>query len=106
MKNRRVGMFTFGAMLVIAGTSFFIGSMFSYVVLFNILKYWPLILVMLGVEVLVAYYSKRDDIKYDFWSFVLIFMTLCTLLGAAAVDYAVRERDTLEKNWNIEVPMP
>lgn len=95
MKNRRVGMFTFGVMLIISGITFFIAKIFSYQILFEVVKYWPIILFILGAEVMVNYYSSKENIRYDFASFFMMIMTLGILLGAATVDYILQSPEGL-----------
>ncbi len=57
-KERRVGTFTFGAVLVICGVLMLVSMFFPRLDLTLVLKLSPLILVSLGVEVLLA--SRRE----------------------------------------------
>ena len=77
-RERRVGTFTFGAVLVICGALMLV-SMF-----FLALQLSPLILVCLGVEVLLASRSG-GKIRYDWVGMVLCFV----LVTAALVFFGI-----------------
>lgn len=78
-KERRVGTFTFGAVLVICGVLMLVSMFFPRLDLTLALKLSPLILVSLGVEVLLA--SRRaGKLRYD-W----VGMVLCFVLVTAAL---------------------
>jgi hypothetical protein len=72
--NRRVGTLTLGLMLVLFGL-LFISRLFFPAVDYNfILMLWPLVLVSLGVEIIVAYIiNKQEKLKYDTAAIVLFF---------------------------------
>ena len=79
VKERRVGTFTFGAVLVICGVLMLVSMFFPRLDLTLVLKLSPLILVSLGVEVLLA--SRREGrLRYD-W----VGMVLCFVLVTAAL---------------------
>ena len=79
-KERRVGTFTFGAVLVICGALMLVSMFFPHLDL----KLSPLILVCLGVEVLLA--SRREGkLRYDWVGMVLCFV----LVTAALVFFGI-----------------
>lgn len=83
-KERRVGTFTFGAVLVICGVLMLVSMFFPEVDMTLALKLSPLILVSLGVEVLLA--SRREGkLRYDWVGMVLCFV----LVTAALVFFGV-----------------
>lgn len=75
-KIKKVGRLTFGVTLVIAG----IVILLQLVLKFDVIKYvtmsWPIILIILGIEVI--YYSRKNDvnIKYDVAGIILTFIVL------------------------------
>lgn len=84
--NRRVGTFTLGAMLILFGL-LFISRLFFPSVDYNFIQMlWPLVLISLGVEVIVAYIiNKQDKLKYDTAAIVLVFcITFFTVIMAGA----------------------
>lgn len=84
VKERRVGTFTFGAVLVICGVLMLVSMFFPHLDLTLALKLSPLILVCLGVEVLLA--SRREGkLRYDWVGMVLCFV----LVTAALVFFGI-----------------
>ena len=84
VKERRVGTFTFGAVLVICGVLMLVRMFFPALDLTLALKLSPLILVSLGVEVLLA--SRREGkLRYDWVGMVLCFV----LVTAALVFFGI-----------------
>lgn len=80
---RRVGTFTMGLYLVIAGIVAIFATFkpdFDFMLL---LKLTPIVFVLLGIEVLIYHFAlKTEKIKYDIFSificFILIGATICT----------------------------
>ena len=83
-RERRVGTFTFGAVLVICGALMLVSMFFPHLDLTLALKLSPLILVCLGVEVLLASRSG-GKIRYDWVGMVLCFV----LVTAALVFFGI-----------------
>ena len=81
-RSRRVGTFTMGLTLIASGTLFLLSLFFPQINIFSVLRFFPLVLIMLGAEILVynAKY-KTDAFRYDF---VSVFLCLL-LVGASAV---------------------
>ena len=79
VRERRVGTFTFGAVLVICGVLMLVSMFFPRLDLTLVLKLSPLILVSLGVEVLLA--SRREGrLRYDWVGMVLCFVLVTAVL--------------------------
>ena len=94
-KERRVGTFTFGAVLVICGALMLVSMFFPHLDLTLALKLSPLILVCLGVEVLLA--SRREGkLRYDWVGMVLCFV-LVTAPGAWST---ARKRSSATESQN------
>ena len=83
-RERRVGTFTFGAVLVICGALMLVSMFFPSLDLTLALQLSPLILVCLGVEVLLASRSG-GKIRYDWVGMVLCFV----LVTAALVFFGI-----------------
>jgi len=56
------------------GTIFFIGNLFDTKIPFELVaSFWPVILILLGAEVLTSYCINRDEnLKYDFPAVLMI----------------------------------
>jgi hypothetical protein len=79
-QGRRVGTITMGMALICFGGLLLAGFLFPNVEYLNILQFSPVILIVLGVEILIQYFLRRGrQLKYDFLSgFVCI-----VLIGAS-----------------------
>jgi thiol:disulfide interchange protein len=85
VRTRRVGTLTMGISLIAAGilflVRFLVPSVLSYYYIFRL---WPVILVLLGIEVLIANLRNREDkIIYDGWAIFIMVLVLC-IAGAMA----------------------
>ncbi|APM40006.1 LiaI-LiaF-like domain-containing protein [Clostridium kluyveri] len=77
IKGRRVGTFTSGVILVVFGVMFLMHSMFKNISYELIISLWPVILIFIGVEVIIAYIlNKEEKIRYDTGAIVIV-MVLC-----------------------------
>ncbi len=97
-KNRAVGTFTMGICFVVFGAIFFINAI-SHVIPYDFVLYaWPVILILLGIEVLVNYaLNKEEKSHYDGTSiFLLIALTLFSLC-MGAVGFAVEHNAELHQ---------
>lgn len=83
MKNKRVGTLTSGITLVAAGIIFLIYTLVPRTtILIQSFKFWPIILISLGVETLIKATRKEGDgYKFDFAS--VLMMLLCLLFAFA-----------------------
>lgn len=89
MKIKRVGTISMGIVLIAFGVILFLSQINKFSALSMVLKIWPVILILLGLEVLWCRYSSRDEtvvIKYDFFSIVCIFMVLIVNIGIFAIN--------------------
>ena len=88
---RRVGTITAGVVLILSGIVLCISLFnreFDYLLL---CKFAPLLLVLLGAEVLLSQLcAKRMRLKYDFLSMLLCFFVLCCTMAALCVPLAMR----------------
>lgn len=81
MRTKRIGSTTAGVALIAFGIVFLLYILLPSPQILGIaLGFWPLILVMLGVELIIATYRKSEtERKYDFAS--IIMMVLCVLFA-------------------------
>mgnify|MGYP000853080158 CR=1 FL=1 len=96
MKIKRVGTITFGASLISLGILIFISQISDIYTLDLALKLWPLVLILLGTEILWYRFMNKDDdvvIKYDILSIFLVFTILFTNLAL----YAMLEVGIIDK---------
>ncbi len=94
MRERRVGTFTLGCMLVVFGILFMLHALewgISYEMIF---RCWPVILISLGAEILFAIYGRKQLIRYDKGAIVLLMVLTLFSMGMAVADqvytYAAR----------------
>ncbi len=91
MKTHRVGSITLGAGLVSFGTLFFLHIFFPLFHYRFIFRLWPILLVSLGIEVLVANArSEKIEFVYDGWAVVLMFLVVCFSAGMSLMDFSSR----------------
>lgn len=89
MRQWRVGTFSMGLLLLFGGIGL-LYAQFNGLTVANIaFKWWPLIFVALGIEVLLQYYFKKTDdnkIKYDIFSIFIILLIVAAGLGIQAAS--------------------
>jgi hypothetical protein len=96
MKTYRVGTITMAIILISLGTIIFISQISGVLAIDMIMKLWPLMLILLGLEILYFRYKSKDDevvIKYDVFSIFLVMFILFTNL----VLYTLSEIGMIER---------
>ena len=90
-KTRRVGTLAFALVLILAGVLLMVYQLVPRFNLLQIVKFSPIILVVLGIEMLV--YSAKPDVlvKFDWLAMLGTAFTLCVVGAAALLPLAVRE---------------
>ncbi|MGE5392002.1 MAG: hypothetical protein ACM3PE_13170 [Deltaproteobacteria bacterium] len=81
MRQWRVGTLSMGLLLVGSGIGLLYAQFNKLAVVDLAMKWWPLIFILLGVEVLVQYYFRKDidnKIKYDVFSIFIILIIVVT----------------------------
>lgn len=92
MQSRRVGTLTLGILLITTGVLFFLVTFFNLPIEKEILKFWPLVLVSLGIEILVLNHmalKEKIHIKYDFISFILMSIVIFFSFSAYAFSHCI-----------------
>lgn len=103
MKSRRVGTFTLGLSLITFGTIFLIAVFKRDFNIIDVLKFSPIFLIILGVEILIyAFVSKEEKLKYDGVSiFLSVLIIVCSTIGSGVniIYNTVFKQEMLERNY-------
>lgn len=90
MKIKKIGTFTFGIMLIIFGVLFIFRIFypnFSYEI---ILKFWPIMFIFLGFEILIANHKiEESELIYDKTAFILIIILTFFAMGMAIAEISL-----------------
>ena len=90
MRERRIGTFTLGTMLVVYGILFVVNIFTDKLSYGMIFRFWPILLIMLGIEILVGLYSKeKAKFIYDKGSVVLLILITIFVLVAATAEWCM-----------------
>ena len=88
MKQRRVGTLTLGIVLVVYGVLFLVHTFCSSLKYYYIFQFWPVILLILGCEILYCTLRYRNEkFIYDFVAIIMIVMVMIFSMGMAAADW-------------------
>lgn len=103
-KERRVGTYTFGIMLIIIGLSIVIMTFTKFDFLRYLLMLWPIVLIGLGVEILYLNSKSNIKVKIDFVSIILmgvvLFFTAIFSIGNYCVNKVLYDEDIKGKIIN------
>ena len=90
LKGRRVGTLTSGIVLVVFGVMFLLRVVNTNINSSLIASLWPLILVLLGVEIILAYIiNKEETMKYDFSAIILVIILAFFAMGMGGVEFII-----------------
>jgi hypothetical protein len=90
IKGRRVGTFTTGIVLVMFGIMFLLRLIYPGINYLRIASLWPVILIMLGIEIIIYYLiNKEEIIKYDFGAIILIILVSFFAMGMGCMEYVI-----------------
>ena len=96
-KGRRVGTFTAGIVLIMFGVMFLLRTIFPIINFTLILSLWPLILVFLGIEIIVAYIiNKEEQMKYDASAIVLVIILSFFAMGMATMEFLINHSSEIK----------
>lgn len=96
MKVNRVGTITMAIVLIAFGVAIFVSQISGATAINLVFKVWPLMLILLGFEILYYRFLSKDQdnpIKYDIFSIFFVMIILFTNLGL----YTLSEIGFLEK---------
>jgi hypothetical protein len=86
MRTWRVGTFSMGASLVFLGLFLFLSRFLGFDLVHVMSAWWPILLIVLGIEILLYLFFSRQEkpiLKYDFVSIIFV-----GLLGMAGILFA------------------
>lgn len=89
IRIKRVGNISMGIVLIAFGATLFLSQFNGFSVLNMASRIWPLILILLGLEILWCRYSSKDEntaIKYDLFSIFTVLVILSVNIGIYAVE--------------------
>lgn len=100
LRSRRVGTLTSGLILMVFGVLFLARLVFPGMSYSFISSLWPLILVFLGGEVIVAYIINKEEIlRYDFWAIMLVititFFAMCMGGAEFIINHMAQAKGTI-----------
>jgi hypothetical protein len=87
MRTWRVGTFSMGASLVFLGLFLFLSRFLGYDLIYVMSSWWPILLVILGIEILLYLFLSKQEkpvLKYDFLSIFFV-----GLIGTAGIVFAI-----------------
>ena len=95
--SRKIGVLTMGVTLVTFGVLFLLRAFIPWMDYFTVMRFWPAVLILLGIEVLIsAFWPRKEDTprpKVDAVSIIVLFLTLFLAFGLAAAQFVI------ETNW-------
>ncbi|APH15377.1 putative membrane protein [Clostridium sporogenes] len=90
LKGRRVGTLTAGIILVVFGVMFLLRLVTSNINISLIASLWPIILVLLGIEIILAYIiNKEEKMKYDFGAIILVIVLVFFAMGMGVAEFVI-----------------
>ncbi|WP_010245396.1 LiaF transmembrane domain-containing protein [Acetivibrio cellulolyticus] len=88
MRQWRVGTLSMGLILIALGIIMWVSQISGISVIEHIVKWWPVVLIILGIEVLVyIFLSKQEEpkVKFDIFSIIIISIIMMASIGTYAV---------------------
>lgn len=90
LKGRRVGTLTAGVVLIIFGVLFLLRLAFPSINISLIVSLWPAILILLGIEMIIAYVINKDDkLRYDSGAILLVIVLSFFSMGMAGTEFVI-----------------
>lgn len=93
MRIRRVGSITCGSILITFGILFMVHMFYPALSLNFIMKLWPVILIALGAEMIIANLRRSPEetelLKYDKGAIFITFLLACFAMTMGVVEYCM-----------------
>lgn len=97
-KGRRVGTLTAGIVLVIFGVLFLLRLVNTNIDIYLIASLWPIILVLLGIEIILAYViNKEEKMRYDFGAIILVIILTFFAIGMGGAEFVINNFSKLKE---------
>lgn len=94
MKERRVGTLSLGVVLLVYGVMFLISMYVKSLSLYFVFRLWPLIFIVLGVEILYsAVRYKEENYRYDFAAIILICILMIFAMAMGGMDWLYQHEE-------------
>lgn len=88
-KQIRIGKVTFGVVLILVGIMIFIQTLTSLDILRFVFMLWPLVLIILGIEILM--YKDKENVKYDLWGGIFTVIIVGTVSIFSMFNYGINK---------------
>ncbi|MGN0483102.1 MAG: hypothetical protein ACI4HI_06090 [Lachnospiraceae bacterium] len=82
-----VGSITFGLTLILCGIIYLVHVFIPAVEVLQVIRFWPCILILLGMEVLAANAQEKVEFVYDKTAIFLTALVILFAIGMAGVDF-------------------
>lgn len=113
MRTRRVGTISMAIVLIAFGLLLFIAQFSKIAAIDIIIKVWPMILILIGIEILYFVHKNKDKdnnftIRYDIFSMFIVFVILIINIGiyglmeTGVMDY-IKLRVSEEIRYEIDI---
>ncbi len=90
IKKRKVGTFSLGILLVVFGLLFLSRLLFPAMEYLLIAQFWPIIFVILGIEILLMNGVSKEELVYDGAAIVLIVLLSFFAMAMAVLDFFIQ----------------
>lgn len=88
-KQIRIGKVTFGVVLILVGIMIFIQTLTSLDILRFVFMLWPLVLIILGIEILM--FKDKENVKYDIWGGIFTVIIVGTVSIFSMFNYGINK---------------
>lgn len=88
-KQIRIGKITFGVVLILVGIMIFVQTLTSLDILRYVFMLWPLVLIILGIEILI--YRDKENVKYDIWGGIFTLIIVGTVSIFSMINYGINK---------------
>ncbi|NLG05833.1 MAG: hypothetical protein GX567_18710 [Clostridia bacterium] len=91
IRTRRVGTVTLGITLIVFGILLFCQTLFAAIPYQMLVKAWPMALIVLGIEILISQFSRKQDVQivYDHVAIILTGVLVFFYLIIGAFSHAI-----------------
>lgn len=90
LKGRRVGTLTAGIVLFVFGVMLLLRLVTTNINILLIASLWPLILVLLGIEIIASYIiNKEEKMQYDFGAIILVIILAFFAMGMGGAEFII-----------------